>query len=591
MRYARHASRYSLFTLAVSAALLPGAGWAANGDLAGARKPPSVACSWNREAALSYEERRLDTPLPFSGANVVTHDQTPLAERIVKGAGFDGFEPAFAKRLCAADGRTPVTSYAKALKLVTEEGRALWRAAVDRAQGRRAIPAGALPASDDRMLYWTRLYMTRTLRQWAPSFHLGKAQAQALQWRFERASRGQLDIDLPRRYAADGSRYRRMIISGFDVFTLGTPGTANTGLRNGNPSGATALALDGREFRLADGSLLRIEAYLLPVSYDPFNRGMQEDTLGPWFRPGPRRVDASITISQGGANQFWLEAWNGRFHGSSAGNDGIVYCPADSALPNYVLPLGSVTNPGTAPISLRGSGCNINPPRRWLGYDSASRWRQNLPAQFSKASLPVRQLLAADTWRGIERPPGATSQAAEGFDVTWHTNYDFFPDCANPRTENVPTNGVMNAMPDPSLVLPPNRRICARNGGGGDYLSNESAYRNTVLRDAFRLEIPAGHIHVPVMNNYYTGVPAYRRAAAARATTTPSATPATRPTAAPSWRRPGRCWWASATPWRRGRKRTSPRQAQGPRVLSLRREAELPPTQANGTVARRFSLY
>ncbi|MDF5795563.1 hypothetical protein P4203_11925 [Pseudomonas aeruginosa] len=86
-----------------------------------------------------------------------------------------------------------------------------------------------------------------------------------------------------------------------------------------------------------------------------------------------------------------------------------------------------MTNPGTAPISLRGSGCNINPPRRWLGYDSASRWRQNLPAQFSKASLPVRQLLAADTWRGIERPPGATSQAAEGFDVTWHTNYDFFP--------------------------------------------------------------------------------------------------------------------------------------------------------------------
>lgn len=508
MRYAPHASRYSLFALAVSAALLPGAGWAANGDLAGARTPPSVACSWNREAALSYEERRLDTPLPFSGANVVTHDQTPLAERIVKGTGFDGFEPAFAKRLCAADGRTPVTSYAKALKLVTEEGRALWRAAVDRAQGRRAIPAGALPASDDRMLYWTRLYMTRTLRQWAPSFHLGKAQAQALQWRFERASRGQLDIDLPRRYAADGSRYRRMIISGFDVFTLGTPGTANTGLRNGNPSGATALALDGREFRLSDGSLLRIEAYLLPVSYDPFNRGMQEDTLGPWFRPGPRRVDASVTISQGGANQFWLEAWNGRFHGSSAGNDGIVYCPADSASPNYVLPLGSVTNPGTAPISLRGSGCNINPPRRWLGYDSASRWRQNLPAQFSKASLPVRQLLAADTWRGIERPPGATSQAAEGFDVTWHTNYDFFPDCANPRTENVPTNGVMNAMPDPSLVLPPNRRICARNGGGGDYLSNESAYRNTVLRDAFRLEIPAGHIHVPVMNNYYTGVPA-----------------------------------------------------------------------------------
>ncbi|MDI7059490.1 hypothetical protein QMO37_32690, partial [Pseudomonas aeruginosa] len=75
---------------------------------------------------------------------------------------------------------TPAPSSARALKLAPEGGRALGRAAVARPQGRRAIPAGALPASDDRMLYWTRLYMTRTLRQWAPSFRLGKAQAQAL---------------------------------------------------------------------------------------------------------------------------------------------------------------------------------------------------------------------------------------------------------------------------------------------------------------------------------------------------------------------------------------------------------------------------
>ena len=153
---------------------------------------------------MSYEERRLDTPLPFSGANVVTMTRRRWPSASSR-APASTASNRLAKRLCAADGRTPVSSYAKALKLVTEEGRALWRAAVDRAQGRRAIPAGALPASDDRMLYWTRLYMTRTLRQWAPSFHLGKAQAQALQWRFERASRGQLDIDLPRRYAANGN--------------------------------------------------------------------------------------------------------------------------------------------------------------------------------------------------------------------------------------------------------------------------------------------------------------------------------------------------------------------------------------------------
>ena len=43
----------------------------------------------------------------------------------------------------------------------------------------------------------------------------------------------------------------------------------------------TALSLDGKEYTLSDGSILHIETYLLPVNYDPFNLGMQEDTLGP----------------------------------------------------------------------------------------------------------------------------------------------------------------------------------------------------------------------------------------------------------------------------------------------------------------------
>ncbi|MBG4612551.1 hypothetical protein I5F76_36060, partial [Pseudomonas aeruginosa] len=57
MRYARHASRYSLFTLAVSAALLPGAGWAANRAQARARQPPRGAGAGAREAAVAGEGR------------------------------------------------------------------------------------------------------------------------------------------------------------------------------------------------------------------------------------------------------------------------------------------------------------------------------------------------------------------------------------------------------------------------------------------------------------------------------------------------------------------------------------------------------
>ncbi len=39
----------------------------------------------------------------------------------------------------------------------------------------------------------------------------------------------------------------------------------------------------------------------------------------------------------------------------------------------------------------------------------------------------------------------------------------------------------------------------ARAGGGGDYLSNEIAYRATLLRDAVGLDAPGGHLHTPVL--------------------------------------------------------------------------------------------
>src|SRR5439155_24493858 len=75
-------------------------------------------------------------------------------------------------------------------------------------------------------------------------------------------------------------------------------------------------------------------------------------------------------------------------------------------------------------------------------------------------------------------------------------------------TTTVPSNGVVNLMPDVSTVPAPPTTSCSRQGGGGDYLSNESAYRNTLLRDTFQLAIPAGHIHVPVMTNFFGGTAA-----------------------------------------------------------------------------------
>ncbi|MGH3311488.1 MAG: pyroglutamyl peptidase, partial [Streptomyces sp.] len=45
----------------------------------------------------------------------------------------------------------------------------------------------------------------------------------------------------------------------------------------------------------------------------------------------------------------------------------------------------------------------------------------------------------------------------------------------------------------------PTEGSTARKGGGGDYLSNEIAYRATLLRDRLGLSIPGGHVHTPVL--------------------------------------------------------------------------------------------
>jgi hypothetical protein len=39
----------------------------------------------------------------------------------------------------------------------------------------------------------------------------------------------------------------------------------------------------------------------------------------------------------------------------------------------------------------------------------------------------------------------------------------------------------------------------ARQGGGGNYLSNEISYRTTLLRDALHATVPGGHLHTPVL--------------------------------------------------------------------------------------------
>jgi hypothetical protein len=471
---------------------------------------------------ISFEEQRLPNKLTAGNAN-------PFAVDLLAGAGFTHFEADFINALggmsevdtdpvtgapiVITDTTTPCgasepANYDAAFALVTAQGTMLWRTAVNRAQGR--LISGDLtqvPRSDDRPLYWTRETMTRALNRWNPSWGLTSAQRSALQLQIERTSRGQLDINFPA-----GPGYRRLLMSSFDVFTLPNPGTNGTGMRNGNPSAATALSLDGTRLKLPDGTTGVIEVFTLPVNYPPFglaapsatnptNFPMQEETLAPWFMPGPQRVDASISMSQGSGDQFNLEMWNGRFHGPSAGNDGITLCPTAG---NQRLP--------------QADDCDVYPPAKYLGYNPLP-WLRDFPPQFTTTTLPIAAMINAATGAGVPHPPGDSFPPANlpadypdptgAFGVQWHVNYTVFHNCdavsgtTNTATVNVNVNTFQ--FPPPTPPTAPLPTDCARQGGGGDYLSNESAYRNTLMRDIFGLSIPAGHIHTPVMTRFSTG--------------------------------------------------------------------------------------
>jgi hypothetical protein len=433
----------------------------------------------DRSVPLSVEESRLTFTLPDNDNPAVLQSE-PFARQMIEGAGFQWFTPELVNRLCNTRSR------AAAAEVVFRYAERLWRMAVDRVQ-RRGKARGNLPYSDDRPLYWTRVQATAAIRQWIPRFPLVPGQRLALIEAFDRASRGMFDITLP-----PGKRVERVIVSGFDPYTLdggpaGTaPGAAGNNIRHGNPSGATALSIDGTTYRTKGGKAAYIEAYTLPVNYPEFRRGYQEDTIGPFMLPGPRRVDASISVSQAVDSVFNLEQWNARYHGVSEGNDRFRPCPPVNGVPQI-----AVNNPE----------CNIMVVNRWGGPPT---FDLRNPPQWTSATLPVARMIAANTGRNVPRPPGDEwPDQSVAFGVVWHTNYTEFPHCTSPATltRNDPPPV---EYPPPTPPIPPDPQSCSYNGGGGNYLSNESAYRNTLLRDRMGLHIPAGHIHTPFMQHFKT---------------------------------------------------------------------------------------
>lgn len=345
----------------------------------------------------TVEERRLDQAAP---------------QEILRRSGFDNVAPDFARALAGTH------SAAEAERVITRDGRALWQHAVDRVQGRG--PAGGdLSRGDDRPLYWARLGMTRALGQWQPAFPLTDARRATLLAALERTSRGQDSLDLPA-----GTQIKRIVVTGFDPFQL------DADVRRSNPSGAAALALDGTTIR-TDSGTARVETAVFPVRWADFADGTVERTLLPSFGPGPRRVDAFMTVSQGRAGRFDVERTNGAWRGGYPDNANV------SRTETVPIPAGVPTP---------------NPQPQW-----------------TTTTLPYEKIVAA---------------ATGPVPVYDHTEVTEIP--AGATTPVVRPDG-------------PTAGSTARAGGGGDYLSNEIAYRATLLRDAVGLKAPGGHLHTPVL--------------------------------------------------------------------------------------------
>jgi pyrrolidone-carboxylate peptidase len=347
------------------------------------------AC-FDRTAPIPVSERRLDLAVP---------------QELLRRSGFDRFAPRFETLLCAS--RTSRSAEV----LVRNEGPALWRAAVDRVQGRG--PAGGdLSRGDDRPLYWARLQLTRALRQWKPAFPLSAAARTALIDAMETGSRGQHSITYP-----PGAK--RVLVSGFDPFTL------DADIRQANPSGANALALDGVTLQTLAGPA-HVETAMFPVLWEPFEAGMVEKT----FLPLIPALDLLTTVSQGRVGQIDIERYNGRWH-TGLDNDNI-------------------NRATTIPIP--------------AGIPTVTPQPEFVPTTLSSAKIvatPTGPFPVFDRTTVTEIRPGTT----------------------------VPV--VSPTGPTPGSL--------ARQGGGGAYLSNEIAYRATLLRDAVKPTLTAGHVHTPVL--------------------------------------------------------------------------------------------
>jgi len=168
---------------------------------------------------------------------------------------------------------------------------------------------------DDRVLYWSRLEMSRLVKLSPVYSSLLPTQQQDLLWKLELLTRGQQDIEF------DKSTDKKILITGFDPFFL------DRNIDQSNPSGVAALALDDLVINF-EGNSAEIETLIVPVRFADFDQGMIEELLAPYYD----QVDMIVTISMG-REHFDLERFPGLRRSAKAPDNANIYTGADQKTP------------------------------------------------------------------------------------------------------------------------------------------------------------------------------------------------------------------------------------------------------------------
>ena len=103
--------------------------------------------------------------------------------------------------------------------------------------------------------------------------------------------------------------------------------------------------LDGTTYRTADGRPRTSRRTRFRSTTPSSSRAIWRTPSGRSCAPGPRQVDASVTVSQAGGSVFNLEQWNGRYHGVSPGNDNVRAVPS--------------VGPGSRSFAIDNHACDI----------------------------------------------------------------------------------------------------------------------------------------------------------------------------------------------------------------------------------------